>query len=312
MALRQKLLLTAALAVVALASFLPVHFAVDAEFWNRLMDAGHLPMFGLLALVFHFIHPAKRPGSLVHCATSVSLSTLVAATAELLQPLVGRTESWFDLRNGVFGAMIAVSGAALSQQRAKKRWRQAHALAALAIAAFALWPAFSEWRGICWRHANFPLLGEFESEAELRLWTAQGGSERSATSIRFTPEQAVQGKNSLAIHTGAGSWAGVSYSAGDKDWSGFKQLAFDVFDPGEPFVLSVRVDDDGDCSKFGSRYDNGFPLEKGWNHLAISLRELEHGPRSRKLNLRAIRRLALFTGANEPARSFFLDHVRLE
>jgi hypothetical protein len=304
--------LTGSVAAVAFAAFWPIHFAVDKEFCDRLLDAGHLPLFGSLALVFHVTLPVQRPGSVAHSVRSAALSILVAATVELVQPLVGRTESWLELRNGIFGALLGATGLALRHARSRMTTGLAWVASSLALSAVALAPAWDEWQGIRWRHANFPLLGDFESEVELHLWRPQGGSGHSPTIIQLSAEQTKCGQHSLRIQTGAGDWAGVSYCAGDKDWSAFKLLAFDVCNSGEPFTLSLRVDDNGDCSKFGSRYDNGFPLTNGWNHLAIPLRELERGPRDRKLNLHAIRRLALFTGANEPARTFFLDHVRLE
>ncbi|MBI5772726.1 MAG: hypothetical protein HZA89_03160 [Verrucomicrobia bacterium] len=310
---RPRVLLALAVIAGSLPLFLwPVRFAVDAAFWERLMDAAHLPFFAGVTLVFFTLLGGGKIYSLRPAALAALATTALAAFIEWLQPHFGRTESVEDFRNGVFGIVIAAGALTLfSFKKGKWPWLVLGAGAA-ALICVATQPAWQEWRGLVWRQNNFPLLGDFESETELHLWRPQGGAAKSPSTASLAAGHATHGGKSLHVKAGAGSWAGVSYSAGDKDWSGRRALAWSVFNPGAAFTLSLRIDDDGDCERAGQRYTDGFTVKPGWNHFQVPLADIEHGPRTRKLNLKAIRRAAFFTGEREPAREFFLDYVRLE
>jgi hypothetical protein len=299
------------LALLLAACFVPMRFGVNRAFWERIMDAGHLPlMAGFTWIVFRLF----RGQAASYNGRSVVWAALTSCAAggviEGLQPWFGRTDSLVDFRNGVLGSVLAALGITAWEGN-----RQAKASCALAMAAsilLALWPAGQEGHALFRRWQQFPMLGDFENDAELRLWPAQGGTVQTGTTVARTHSHQAHGDFALQINAVAGSWSGVSFLAGNQDWRPYKQLAWDIFNPGPPFTLSLRVDDDGDCTKFGSRFDDGYAVTNGWNHLRVTTRVLERGPRDRPLNLSGIRRLVLFTGEKEPARQFYLDHVRLE
>jgi hypothetical protein len=308
---KQLFLVSGSLALLVL-MFAPISISIDRQFWDRLLDAGHLPLFFCYALLLWWTNPCYAGSPARRIFISASITIAIAGLVELVQPSFGRTKSIEDFRNGALGAVIAGATLCLRQTRRDRVWWALLAgVAALACGSL-LEPAWKEGHGILWRHSNFPILGDFEEIPELRLWEAQGGSENSTTAIAFSREHASRGLQSLQVRTGAGSWAGVSYSAGDQDWRGRRALSLDVFNPGPSFPISLRVDDDGDCSKYGQRYDDGFAVTNGWNHLSVPMAAVENGPRARKLNLRNIRRLAIFTGESQPGREFFIDYVHLE
>ncbi len=114
------------------------------------------------------------------------------------------------------------------------------------------------------------------------------------------------------IIANAGDWPGISFNAGEQDWSNYDALACEVYNPLTPFILRVRVDDDGDCSRYGMRYDREIRLTNGWNNIVIPTSEIARAPTNRRLNLKAIRRLALFIDQHTAPQTFFLDNVRLE
>jgi hypothetical protein len=292
--------------------FAPISFAVDRRFWERLLDAGHFPLFFSYASLLWWTNPWKSRSPGRRLITSVSVTIALAGLVELVQPSFGRTKSGEDFRNGALGALIAGAVLFLAQENRGRLWWAVLAGVTSVICCLLLEPAWLEGRGILWRRAHFPMLGDFEEVSEKCLWEAQGGSEHSPTSIAFSSEHASRGRQSLGVMTGQGSWAGVTYFAGDQDWREGRGLSLEVFNPGPAFLLSLRVDDDGDCSKYGQRYDDGFAVTNGWNHLRAPMTAIENGPRGRQLNLKKIRRLAIFTGEAQPSRQFFLDYVRLE
>lgn len=312
MMLRKSITLTFTLTVLTLGFFWPVRVRVDAAFWSHIFDMGHIPLLGWLVAVLLYALPERVQPVSRRYALAFVLAALFAAAVEILQPHFGRTRDLADFINGCIGAALALTGIAAWQRAGGHLWRGAHAAALAGAMAVALWPAYEEWRGIRWRQANFPSLGDFEDEAELKLWRAQGGSRGHPTNVSFTRANASHGEQSLRVAGGAGDWAGVNYSAGDKDWTSFRGLALDVFNPRAPFTLFVRVDDNGNCAKLADRFERGFELAQGWNRLRIAMPEIERGPKARVLNMRSIRRVAFFTGSGEPQRFWFLDNVHLE
>ena len=309
---RKSIALALTLAVLTVAFFAPVHVRVDASFWGHVFDVGHIPLLGWLAAVLLYALPERVQPCARRHALAFALATGFAAAVEILQPYFGRSKSLGDLINGAIGAALALTGIAAWQRTGNRLWRGGHAVALAVALGVALWPAYEEWRGIRWRQTHFPSLGNFEDAAELKLWRSQGGSRGHPTNASITRARASQGEQSLRIVGGTGDWAGVNYSAGDKDWTPFRALALDVFNPREPFTLFVRVDDNGECAKLADRFEHGFTLLQGWNHIRVSAAEIERGPKERRLNLKAVRRVAVFTGDGEPERFWFLDNVHLE
>lgn len=104
----------------------------------------------------------------------------------------------------------------------------------------------------------------------------------------------------------------MRYAAGRTDWSPYRAFVVEVFNPGEPFALNVRIDDDGDCSTYGRRFNRRLTLERGWNRVELPTAAIERGPRERLLDLRRISWVYLFTGKHDAPRTFHLDRARLE
>lgn len=312
MRLRKSIALAVTLAVLTLSFLWPVRVRVDASFWGHVFDMGHIPMLAWLAAVLLHALPGRVQPAVRRHMLAFTLAFAFAVTVELLQPFFGRSRSLGDVINGAIGAGLALTGMAAWQRSGSWFWRGGHAVALAGALTVALWPAYEEWRGIRWRQLHFPSLGNFEDAAELKLWRSQGGSRGHPTSITLTRARASQGEQSLRVVGGAGDWAGVNYSAGNKDWTTFRALALDVFNPREPFTLFVRVDDDDDAARSTGRFERGFELVRGWNRLRILMAEIERGPKERRLNLKSVRRVAVFTGDGEPQRFWFLDNVHLE
>lgn len=312
MKLRKAITLAVTLAVLTAACFGPVRVRGDARFWGHVFDVGHIPMWAWLAAVLLYALPERVQPMARRNLLAFALAVALAVGVELLQPLFGRSRSFTDVLNDLIGAGLALTGIAAWRRSGSWVWRGGHALAVAGALLIALWPAYEEWRGIRWRQTHFPSLGGFEDETELKLWQAQGGSLGQPTHLALTRARASEGERALRVLGGAGDWAGASYAAGGKDWTPFRALALDVFNPREPFTLFVRVDDDAGSPQGAGRFERGFDLARGWNRLRLPLVEVARGSKERGLNLRAIRRVAVFTGDGQPNRLWFLDNVHLE
>ena len=293
-------------AVFCFAMFAPTHGDVNLEFTERLMDAVHVPFFAAVAIFLHHLNPAglaTRPRRAF--AAGIAAAAMAAAT-EIIQPHTGRGGSFIDFINGVLGIALAVAVCG-GWGRGSGRLR---ALliggAALLFALIALRPAWREFRGIVWRARHFPLLGDFESADEFRIWRVSEieGDLPGAAGARSSA-WATRGAYSMAVDIGPGSWPGVRLLAGGQDWRGYAVLALDVENPGDTFTLAVRIDDTT-SRDHATRYNAALAITPGLSRIRIPLAE------TRPLDLAHISRLVLFLDHPAAPRQFRIDHVRLE
>lgn len=311
------------LALVAIVAVVTMRIEIDEhrEFWFALFDAGHYPLIAALTLLLHGLvgHRVEaamgdgRRGRWGSAFFVGSVAVLAAFAIEAVQPLIGRTASSIDLINGLAGAVMAATG--LGLWRAERTWppKAIHTLVAVGLMLFLLRPAITQARAVRWRDSHFPVLGRFEDPIERRLWQALPGRSDVATSVAIRDDYAKSGEGSLRVVTAGGAWPGVRFNADRQDWSAYGRLVVDVYNPGEePFRLNVRVDDDGDTTTFGGRFNGRRELAPGWNRLEVPIASIAEGPSERTLDLTTIRALYLFTARDDGPRTFFVDDVRLE
>ena len=298
----------------AVAMLVPIRIQNNSGFWDRVMDPLHTPFFGALTWLFTAANPLGIVGRRPRLVVAIVLTLLAAAAVEIIQPLTGRQESWLDFWDGVLGVVLA--GTLLWHPQAQRSggfifgW----IVALLAAAALALQPAWKEARALLWRARHFPVLADFESDDEMRLWVCAGLDDRTLmeSAMVVSPLHASHSGHSLLVRTAPAAWPGVRLLCADQDWRGYAALAFDIFTPDDPFDLALRIDDAAARGGHDTRFNRTLPVQRGWNHFRIPLAEIEHGPRARALRISAIRRVVFFRDHPSDGRAFFLDYLRLE
>jgi len=299
-----------AVVTIALLAFGRYEWSLYADAIRVTLDAGHLPAFLLFAAVtFNVIsgHTKQSP----YRATAL-LCLIIILLIELLQPLVGRTPSFADIALGITGVALTLSGYYLWRDLHLWWPRVLHGVLLLAVTVVIALPVWQQWQGIWRQYQQFPLLGDFEQEADLIAWRAQGESSRGKSAATRSADHATHGQYSLRVSSVGGDWSGVNWSGIESDWRNYQQLAFDVYNPAGSFKLHVRIDDDSDSHRYEARYNSIWNVRTGWNAIAIRIDTIAAGPRWQPLNMRAIRRVVLFTGKNASTREFYLDDIRLE
>lgn len=275
------------------------------------MDAAHIPVVAIVTLFAWRILPARIVEK--RALLAFLIGTAAAGIAEWLQRFTGREPSWSDFTNSVAGAFLTFLGITMWQRRPVLPWRLLYIAYAAAICAITVLPAWRELLAIGWRSTSFPTLGDFENKHELHLWCGDGRRDAPAGArIRFVTEYASHGEHSLRIETRAHGNPGVRFLAADQDWRDYHTLAFDIFNPGDSFTLSLRIDDDFPKPEREDRFYRALTIAAGWNRIAIPLEEIVSTPKNRRLNLAAIRRVVLFLEEPEQPRVFHLDYVRIE
>ena len=124
------------------------------------------------------------------------------------------------------------------------------------------------------------ILFDFESDSELDdvHWKCH-------TLMSISDQHATHGKGSLKLELYPSSYPGFNPFTKISDWSPFKSLYFYVYNPGDKEQrLIVRIDDKMDTPEYKDRYNKGFTLKKGMNHVEIELDSLITSGTKRKMN----------------------------
>ncbi len=293
------------------AFLIPLRFPGDAELWERVLDFLHVPAFAAVALyIFHYL-PVRwsRSGRL---GMALALSSAASGMIEILQHWTGRSASFGDFLNSTAGAFLGVFAILM--------WHRG-TLARAVLAVYAAWicaavalPAWRHWKCIAWREQNFPLLSDFESIDEFRLWRSVRPYDTAwGASIVPSTEAVSHGNSSARVTIFPGeTYPSVRIYLGDQDWRAYANLAFDLYNPGAPFELSMRVDDDVRAVRYTDRFYRALKLAPGWTHVRIPLVEMERQTTGHALNLAAMRRIVFFVERSTERHVYFLDWVRLE
>ena len=156
---------------------------------------------------------------------------------------------------------------------------------------------------------KFPILGEFENPLELNLWRLPEKGLSFGTELELSTAQIRKGEKSLRVCRGNAKTLGMSYYAGDLDWSKYSFLALNIHSPLSDSQVHMRIDDSHDCSNFDSRLIGDWIF--GSVGTKSEYRLVKSGAaENRELDLAAIRRM-LFFAPNPTLSELYFDEIRL-
>jgi len=151
------------------------------------------------------------------------------------------------------------------------------------------------------------VLFDFETDSELdRMeWNCH-------TLQSLSAEHVTHGIRSLKVELYPSDYPGVSPVLTRSDWSGYKELCFDIYNPQEHVVtVIVRIDDQRQFPAYEERYNKGFLLRPGMNRMNIPFSTLLTSGSGRRLNLKGISRLMIFLSHPRERVVLYLDYIRL-
>jgi len=155
-------------------------------------------------------------------------------------------------------------------------------------------------------HKQFPVLSDFETPFEMDRWNGDAKMERING---FSHTGKACGKIILTTDL----YSGVSLNYFPRDWHGFRYLEFYLFSENN-LRMTCRIHDDIHITNrepFEDRLNKRLFLHPGWNHLIITIQEIENAPAGRKMNLKKIINLGIFTSRLSSPITIFIDDVRL-
>ena len=264
--------LAAAIAlVIAIAAvlFVPLPDDYRALWYGETTDAGHVVLFGLLTYgLARLIWPTQP-------LKAALASAALALTAEIVQPLVGRSGSWRDFAYGTVGIAMALVWLA------PWRW-QVRVAAMIALAA---WPAMNAGPLLIdawWAWRCFPVLARFDGPFESRRWYFDGAkivaAKPGSATLEFAPSRRGSGAILFPVV---------------RDWTQYQTLEVDFALEGEPMVFLISVRDGKKLPPELPRYDLWRRYEPGRHRVRIDLAELARGGSFPPIDLARVQSLHL-------------------
>ena len=274
--------------------------------FRYIWGAGHLFCFSLWAYLYV---SCRSDQPFMRQLFEVAILTFViGGLVELIQAGIGREATWQDLGNDLIGGLLGVVFFAESR-KAISAWQLK--LFQVPVVFMALWSLLPVGKVIVddiIARQQFPLLSGFETSLEETRWG--GGIRRKVHhDIYFS------GRSSLQIKLTTQRYSGVGLKDFPTDWSGYRAVSLQVFNPDQqPLQLHFRIHDQDHRkhkNAYGDRYNASFELKPGWNQLQVSLDKVAHAPKKRLLDLTRIAGMGVFVGKLEQPRIIYLDDVRL-
>jgi VanZ family protein len=283
---------------------------------EAILDAGHVPLFTLftvllLSLLLEVGRVRRAPRAVVY-AFVLAVAAGMGLVTELLQSRVARDADATDFGRDLFGALAAVF--LVMSWRARIQLRAPAVIWSLAVAGLlsgiaGVWAPASVLMDYRARDAAFPILADFEQDWEGTFLVERGTSTRIVAPP--TGWDRDHGRV-LATLFEEGDLPAISLLEPQSNWSGFTEMEFDVFLPDStPLDLFVRIDDNSHNGAYSDRYNGTFALLPGQNHVVVPLEEVKQAPRTRAMNLHAVRSISFFGGKEFRGVTLYFDNLQL-
>ena len=128
-------------------------------------------------------------------------------------------------------------------------------------------------------------LADFETQAEMQTWGV------SKIKAELSGDHPTRGKSAMKVTVPAGGNAGFARWA-RQDWSGFQQVAFDVFNAqDEAAKIIVHLWDVPGRGAYAKRFQTPLSLREGPNTVVLELAELKVNDRSRNIDVSQIQQV---------------------
>lgn len=151
------------------------------------------------------------------------------------------------------------------------------------------------------------VLADFESEGDLDsiYW-------KCYTLFSLSVKNVTHGTKALRIELYPSDYPGLSFKLAKNDWTMYKTLSFDIYNPTTEIPLKVRIDDRLNHPNYDDRYNNTFYLKHGSNPITIQLKDLVTSGTDRMLDLENIYRFLIFMSHPQEKTVLYIDYVHLE
>ena len=288
--------------------------------WLEIHNAGHTPLFGLLALfvlglTWNYFERIRRIRA--HYLLAFTLSVFCGLMLEIYQIWGPGDSDVIDLVRDMAGAISFLAIFAIFDRRWRITSRRSISgmkiivgflgisVLIASLTPLALWSA-----AYILRNKNFPEIVAFESPIERKF----ARSQNSYFSIVNAPDKwdGKRGKVGQLI-LGKGNYPGIAVREPYPDWSGYQTLRLEVYlSFPKPLSCTLRIHDSQHDESYHDRYNGQINLKPGPNEINISLADVRRAPANRLMNMKEIRSLILIAQNGAPACTLYIANIKLE
>jgi hypothetical protein len=268
-------------------------------------EVGHIVCFALWAFLYVYW---RGSGKFVRSlAEALLLTLLLGGAVELIQSQIGREGDWGDVAADLLGCATGVLVYYSHRRRHRLRLVPVQFLVLLLLV-WSLIPLTKVVADEVIGSRQFPLLSGFETPLEISRW---GGSAVRSVDRSY----AFSGEASLRVQLTAQRYSGLELRDFVSDWSGYRYLSLQVYNPEkESLLLYFRVHDRSHRASqnaYSDRYHSSFKLHQGWNQLMVPLAKVAAAPKSRVMDLGHVAGVGIFVGQLVRPRQIYIDEIRL-
>jgi len=311
----------AALSVLAVLALIELFYIPGHNPWlEALNNAGHLPVFGLLAIaILHLVklaRPSLRARPALAYGIALALSAALGALSEGVQHFTPRDADITDLLRDVVGAasFLALYAAIRDRDLREARAQRPRLKPALLAVTGLLWLA-GGWPLLVWtaayvqRQLQLPVLCDFDSRLSTRFLEANG------TQLEFGATSDITGVEARGTRMvfEASEWPVVEIIDVYPDWTEHDSLVLDLtVESDQPLVVALSAFDRDHNQTMEDRFTRGFTLDPGRQRLAVSLGHVIVGPRSRTMDVEHMEVVRIFSDSSAKGRSVLLERLYLK
>ena len=228
---------------------------------------------------------------------------------EFVQKFGARDAGWTDFVRDLLGGGAALLLAMAFEQR-RPFVKVVGALGALVLIGAGLAELVSVHLDYRARDAAFPLLAGFDAPWESRF--VHGRDADLVVMPAPSGWSGVAGTPSGRLDARVADYPSLSVREPFPDWRGHEALQFEVWSElAEPVDVTVRIHDRHHNNGYSDRYNGGFRIEPGSNHISIPLESVRGAPRGRTLDLASVAGMSVFLDhPTQPVRLWFSE-IRL-
>ena len=277
--------------------------------FKSLWDIGHIIYFVLFASLLSRWSLVSRMSVAWQWAIILVTTLLLGVSIEFIQYGTARTPDTGDVLRDLTGSFLVLVFGALGSKIQPARRRLSLQFSVLVLLLIQLWPATKSLIDEAIARHQFPLLSGYETPFEIDRWA--GTARLSVETIASISEDKL-----LKLSLTMDQYSGTTLHYFDGNWTSARTLKIGLYNPdADPLQITCRIHDlqhaDGD-EEHEDRFNRSFLLMQGWNHIEISLDEVEQSPAGRNMDMSHIRGLGLFVVSLPAPRILYLDNVRLE
>lgn len=287
--------------------------------WAQVYDLGHIPLFGLLALLVLEALAAYFPGLARyprrHYLAALGVTLVISVLSELAQLFLPNRETQLsDAVHNLLGASCFLGLRAFADRslwRGEPLTRRLLATAAVIGLVAAAAPLLSLGWHYGMRAAAFPVVADLTAGWQrpfLGLPRARVRPVAAPAAWRGHEGRDVAGLTFLVA-----PWPGFTLREPYPDWRGYDRLRLEIFSPLDtPVDLTLRVDDVHHNQQRSDRYNRTFTVRPGLNEISIPLEQVASAPDGRRMDMSEIAQLILFARRPDDAFTLYLAPIRLE